>query len=765
MNRTLGLTLALTALATVQSVAQAQDSRVIEEVIVTANKRAESLQDISSAVTALGGDVLETLNLEDFYDVADMTPGMAQRTEDEITIRGVGRIGGDASFASTVAVHENGFFLPRGAYWPFLDIAAVEITRGPSGAVFGRNATGGAVNVKWREPGEDFGGWADATLGNYNFRRIRGALDIPLSSDGRLLSRIAYMNQERDGTLDNILLPSDLDGHNRDESLARATVQFAPTENITATLRYMLWQRDKQYTYGRPSDHTYNSGFYESVGADRPPRDRTKVESNIRDYHEGVPGDNRDERLDADLDWFVGTAGWFGDVSINLNLGRHENDRRRVTDLDGSTTDIVSADQTAVGYTNNAELRLTTTSENGLDLMFGIFWAEFFEDYSGSYITATVPVGVATLLLPFPAPIDPTIAVKAVLDHKVSDQYGESRALFGNATLRLQSLWSELPNVELFGGYRTNDDDVALFSILQTDVFIPPESPVPATSETSLVDIAQDFTQDTWELGTKWYINDSHMWYLKRAKGYKAGAIEFAGGELNRVRPEILQSWETGLKSSFLDRSLQVNLAAFHYDYSDLQVLVHVGVETRTENAANSEMTGVELELQWQPTAAFSTMLTAAYVDARFTDYCTTDPTFPQGYTDPACMGQEGERDLSDNRLPNAPPRTLALVSSYTFDLGAAGTLQPLLKVVWADEFYTSANNIGPYRIEQATQTDFRLIWRSQSQQWTVDAYVEHIENDDDRYSMAISTGLPDGLFYFGQVPPRMIGVRVAYEF
>ena len=165
MNRTLGFTLAITALSAALPVAQAQDSGVIEEVIVTANKRAESLQDISSAVTALGGDTLETLNLEDFFDVADMTPGMAQRTEDEITIRGVGRIGGDASFASTVAVHENGFFLPRGAYWPFLDIAAVEITRGPSGAVFGRNATGGAVNIKWREPGEDFGGWADATVG------------------------------------------------------------------------------------------------------------------------------------------------------------------------------------------------------------------------------------------------------------------------------------------------------------------------------------------------------------------------------------------------------------------------------------------------------------------------------------------------------------------------------------------------------------------------------------------------------------------------
>lgn len=737
----------------------------IEEVIVTANKRSESLQDISSAVTALGGQTMEALNMQDFFDVADMTPGMAQRTEDEITIRGVGRIGGDASFASTVAVHENGFFLPRGAYWPFLDIAAVEITRGSSGAVFGRNATGGAINIKWRQPEQEFGGWVDATAGNYNYQRVRGALNTPLNDDGTVLGRVAFLKQTQDGTLDNLLAPDDLDGHNKDEWLLRAIVAVEPSGTFQGNLRLMRWERDNIYNYGRPSDHTLNSGFYEEVGADRPPADNDKVESNIAEFTGGEPGNNRDTRVDLDFDWMISQGSWFGDVELNGILGRHELIRRRVSDVDGSTTDIIAADQTTDGFTNNAELRLTTTGDNGVDMMLGVFWAEYFEDYGDSFIRAILPVGVGTLLFPGLLPVDPKVVVRAELTHLRSKQSGESFAVFGNSTLRLQSLIATAPNLELFAGYRSNRDDVGIDSAVRTDAYVPAFSPVPAQSTVSPVDVVETFNQDTWELGLKWLVNEDHMLYAKRSKGYKAGAVEFASGELNYVDPEILYAWEVGLKSEFFSRSLQLNLAAFHYDYTDLQVLVHEGVEVHTENAAVSEMDGVELEMLWQPTPALFTQVSLAYLDARFTDYCTTDPTFPQGASDPACIGRNGERDVSGNRLPNAPPWTIAWVASYTWQLGNRGSLQPLVKVVWTDEIYTAANNSEPYYLADFTQTDIHLTWQSPSQRWVVDLYVEHLEDERERLVNAISAGIPDALFYVTQVAPRMFGVKVGYSF
>lgn len=740
-------------------------AQAIEEVIVTANKRAESLQEISSAVTALGGDTMEALNLQDFYDVADMTPGMMQRTEDEINIRGVGRIGGDASFASTVAVHENGFFLPRGAYWPFLDISAVEITRGSSGAVFGRNATGGAINIKWRQPEAAYGGWFDLTGGSYNYRRLRGALNLPLSDDGVLLSRIAFLKQTQDGTLDNLLEPDDLDGHNKDEWLLRGMLSYELSETLRGNLRLMRWERDNIYNYGRPSDHTLNSGFYEAAGAERPPAENDKVKSNIADFTGGEPGNNVDTRLDADIDWLIAENSWLGAIELNAILGRHELERRRVSDVDGSTTDIIAADQTTEGYTNNAELRLTTTGQNGIDMMLGVFWAEYFEDYGGSFIRAILPVGVGALLFPGLLPVDATVVVKAELDHLRSRQSGESFAVFGNTTVRLQNLIQSAPNIEFFAGYRKNQDDVGIDSAVRTDVFVPSTSPIPTQSTVNPVDVTRTFDQDTWETGLKWFVNDDHMIYLKRSKGYKAGAVEFASGELNQVDPELLFAWELGVKSAFFSRSLQVNLAAFHYDYRDLQVLVHEGVEVRTENAATSKMDGVELEMLWQPNEAFSTQLTLAYLDARFTDYCTTDPTFPQGFSDPACEGRNGERDVSGNRVPNSSPRAAAWVASYRFDLGEFGSLTPLLKVVWTDEVYTAANNAEPYRLPEITQTDVHLTWQSPNQNWVADLYVEHIENEDERLLNAISAGIPDALFYVTQLPPRMVGLRVGYTF
>ncbi|MFT5576912.1 MAG: iron complex outermembrane receptor protein [Bermanella sp.] len=738
---------------------------VIEEVIVTANKRAESLQEISSAVSAYSGDTMEALNLQDFYDIADMTPGMAQRTEDEITIRGVGRIGGDASFASTVAVHENGFFLPRGVYWPFVDIAAVEVTRGPAGSVFGRNATGGAINVKWRQPGDTFGGWLDASSGNYSYHRVRGAVDIPLSDDGSLLTRIAFLEQQRDGTIDNELTGDKLDGHNKDEWLVRGTLAWQPAENIEADLRIMHWQRNGHLNYGRPSEHTRTSGFYEAVGAERPPPENDKVVSNVLEFSDGDASNNTDTRFDLDFRWLLGNNSWFGDIELAGVVGRHNNERRRVSDLDASTVDIVSANQPVDGFTNNAEIRFSTTGDNGFDFMLGVFWAEFFEDGTGATVRAILPVDAGDVLLPGVLPINLATTVRADLTHLKSELGGESLGLFSNATLRLQEMIHTLPNIEVFFGYRKNSDDVTIDSALQTDVYIPHNLPLAAQSGVSVVNLNDAFDEDTWDAGLKWHLADDHMAYLKRAKGYKAGAVEFAGGELNRVAPEILHSWELGWKSSYFDRRLQANLAVFNYDYSDLQVLVHVGIETSTENAANSEMNGAELELMWAPNAAFFTQLSLAYVSAEFTDYCTTDPTFPQGYTDSACEGIAGERNMSGNQVPNAVPWSAAVVAGYTFDLGDFGTLQPLVKVVWIDAYYTAANNIDPYLLETSHQTDLRLSWRSAADRWSAELFVEHLENDRERFVYPIAVGIKDALFYTTQVPPRMLGLQLGYRF
>lgn len=753
----------LLSIASNSSLAQSQ----IEEVIVTANKRSESLQDVGSAVTAISGQVMEAANIQDFYDLAEMTPAMVQRSEDETTIRGIGRVGGDASFASTVAVHENGFFLPRGTYWPLLDLTAAEITRGPSGTVFGRNATGGAINIKWRAPEDELSGWADVTTGNYDFKRVRGAVNVPLSSSGDWLSRWTFLDQERDGTLDNVLTPGHLDGHNRDETLGRLFLSGNLSENVMANIRAMYWRRENQYTYARPSDLTVNSGFYESVGGEPPPKDADKAKSDIREVSGGRPGDNRDRRLDFDVNWLIGSYDWIGELSLDFIAGYHKNERRRVVDLDASTTDIIYVDQPAVGDNQSTELRLTTNGDSGVDFMLGLFWAEFAEEAAGTYYVATVPAGADLLLpvsSPVPLPISPTVPVRAEINYQTHESGGSSKAIFLNSTWRLQDTFSSMPSIEFFAGYRVNKDDVATRLVGTQDLFIPDDNPI-AVREELFFDVGGDFGENTWELGAKWFATEDQMIYLKRAKGYKSGAVEALPEGSNRVDPEIVNSWELGIKSEFLNRTLQMNLATFYYDYSDLQVLLLESFSSRTENAAKAEVYGVEVEALWQPNDRFTLQLTASYINAYFIDYCTTDLTFPQGSVDPGCEGRGGERDVSGNDVPNAIPWMLATIASYEWPIGRFGYISSMVKFTWSDSYDTHPTNLDSYVLEQYHQTDMHLVWSSRERRWTVDLFVEGIEDEADRYVAPVSIGFKNGLFWSQQLPPKMLGLRVAVKY
>lgn len=741
-----------------------QRQAVIEEIIVTANKRTESLQEISSAVTAISDELAQQGDIESFFDIADLTPGMIQQTDREITIRGLGRNGGDASFASTVAVHENGFFLPNGVQWPMVDIGAVEITRGPSGAVYGRNATGGAINSKWHTPEPDWGASVDLTVGDYGTRRGRGHINAPLLDDSRLLSRWAFVHAEHDGHMRNSLTPDHLDPENRDEWLWRVYLTSEPTDSLRIAARYMDWFSDNEYIYGSPDLETRRSGILESLGARPLPDDTYKVRANVLDKNGGRPGWSRIERGEIDLTWSIPIMPLLGNVDLDLLAGEQRHKARRITDLDATEIDIVFQNQEAAGYVRNAELRFSSNNSGGFNWMLGLFWSRFFDDEAPTQVRAIIPVK-SSVLLPLPGIPDQDIIVRAEIEDPLRFRQGKSQALFANATVELETLFQGMPAVELFGGYRINDDDVAIARRRNQDVFIPSDAPAPAQSTSTLTKAADSFREPTWEFGGKWFINDSHMVYVKRAKGYKAGAVESTGGALNRVEPEILEAWEVGSKSAFFDRALTINLSAFHYDYDDLQVFFFENLESRTENAASATIKGIELEAQWRPTKALFTLLSASYLDAKFDEYCTTDPTFPQGFTDPACEGKGGERDLSGNRLANSPRLTLAAFIRYTLDFEEWGTVSPLIKSSYTEDIFTSPTNLQRYEIGAFSKTDVRLAWESQSEQYAAEFFVENIENHREIFLLPVAVGVENALFFFQQVPPRTTGLRVTVRF
>ena len=187
------------------------NSLVIDEIIVTAEKRTESLQDVSKAVTALGADELETKNIVDFVGLSAIAPGVTVAKNEGyktiISIRGVGdETNQNAIAAPSVALHMDGIFIASkfSLRTDFIDLERIEVLRGPQGTLFGQNSTGGTVNVISKLPSFDgFQGKADITLGNYGLTKVRGSFNTPLSS--KIATRNSFVITDRDGFTDNII--------------------------------------------------------------------------------------------------------------------------------------------------------------------------------------------------------------------------------------------------------------------------------------------------------------------------------------------------------------------------------------------------------------------------------------------------------------------------------------------------------------------------------------------------------------------------------
>ena len=197
-----------------------ENSLLIEEVIVTAEKRSESLQDISQAITALSGSDLEEKNINSFVDLGSIVPGVTVAKNEGyktvISIRGVGNeTNQNAIAAPSVAFHMDGIFIasPFSLQTDFIDIDRIEVLRGPQGTLFGQNSTGGAVNVISKKPSTDeFVGKADLTLGNYGLKKYRTSLNMPISD--KVATRLSVSSTERDGFSTNVFTGQDLDDAN-----------------------------------------------------------------------------------------------------------------------------------------------------------------------------------------------------------------------------------------------------------------------------------------------------------------------------------------------------------------------------------------------------------------------------------------------------------------------------------------------------------------------------------------------------------------------
>ena len=433
-----------------------------------------------------------------------------------------------------------------------------------------------------------------------------------------------------------------------------------------------------------------------------------------------------------------------GELRLDASFGWEHTRFDQVVDADGSELAVIDIHRPHEIDLVTGELRLSSQGDGPVDWIAGLF-----------YFRQELRRGVDRIVLPF----------GTILSELTDVTNGF--APFMSASLRPLEFFGDDPalELELFGGWRLNRDSLEL-------EFQNLAHPSSGGLAQPLQHGSAVFSEDTWELGLRWLATEDLTLYVKHAKGYKAGLLEAdnENGEIRSARPELIRAWEAGAKASLFEGRLYLALTGFLSDYSDLQVPQVVGLSQRTLNAAEATIKGVELELIAQPVDGLTLQASAGFLDARFDRFCSDDAALALPVSDPGCPAShplfpwQGQSNLAGHRLEDAPRWKTSLFASYQAALGAWGTLTPVVKLTWTDDYWLRPYALASDRVDSYTRTDVRVVWRSANERYSVEAFAENLENRV-VYVRNATTGEFSGSMpaSLGLLAPRTFGVRVGF--
>ena len=715
--------------------AYAQNS-AIEEVIVSAEKRNESLQDVSISVTALTEDVLETKNITDFVGLSAIAPGVTVAKNEGyktiISIRGVGdETNQNAIAAPSVALHMDGIFIASkfSLRTDFIDLERIEVLRGPQGTLFGQNSTGGTINVISQKPSfDETKGKIDLAIGNYGLTKFRGAVNIPLSD--KVATRMSVVSTDRDGFSKNILNNQDLDDANHTSLRSDWFFDISDTTSLRV--------------FGQFFDANNNGAAMKGLD-DPTPNPRKLAQDSASDYQLSS------EIIAAILNVELG----FADLKIlassqedDIYVSR-DNDRHNFGDVHGSGP-LEGIPYIAAEYRPETSMVETSTFEVNLisnepinEKIDWIIGALYFDHEIANAIYEVKDVNNIKLLdqmdgafTPYVhAPICATNPFEgicfAAYDAElgfVSEAYPtrESLSVYGQATYNAQD------NMRYIFGMRYTEDsfssDVTNFFGLQTYL------------------IEDEIDEKTGKFAIEYDVDGDTMVYASYTKGFKPGGSNLTFGwpeddEQNfgaqpapqliypLFKSEIIDAFELGLKTDLMEGRMRANVSAFMYDYENLQFqstdpdVYRGGVA----NIPESEMSGVELELIGILSDSLSMDLRISTLDTEITaDYEALDNIKSELYF----FGEEPQRyalreNIKGNRLAKSPEFTANFGLQYNGELKSGIPLRATAEVIHRGDFqqrvfnspfvdqvdsYTVVNLTTSIEISETSGVDFMIL-------------------------------------------------------
>lgn len=679
-----------------ESPAQGVTAGGLEEIVVTAQKRAENLQSVPISVAAVSGAALERQKITNIAGLANSIPNVqinqwANSPDSAVfTIRGVGVNDPDPYVGTTVSVVVDGVVVGvnTAALSNLFDIERVEILRGPQGTLFGANTTGGVINVVTKQPTGEFGGEAQVSYGNYNRLEVNAAMNFPITD--KLAGKISVLHTGRDGYFSDVLTGANLG--KVDMTNLRAYLKFDGGGAYDATLigEYGRTRNDSQtnLNLSDPSlviyDPVYSSPTYKGYE---------------RGQSTDQPNYNNRDSYSVTLTQNIGSA--IGDIVAISNYRKYDQDL--YSDDDAVPAVLLQSRRQISHEQYSQELRDTVNVNDAVQLIFGGF--AFHQKYS--LIQGTKLDGF----------------VLGLGQPQTQRQESTSLSAFSQVYLQLTS------QLRLQAGVRYSHEKTSATSTT-ANTFAPvagdhasfndpviPGSFISASGKKS-------WDKAGWKVGLDFKPTDSTMLYGYYARGFKSGGFTgriAVAEDIGPFNPETLDTFEIGVKSDLLDRRLRINLAAFYNLYKDMQVTQNItyasGANSATiVNAGKAKTKGVELELTAVPVESLTLSGSLAYLDARYTKY------------DTRILGPSGLVAVSyaGNRLMNAPEWSGAASLNYVTAV-AGGKAALFIQDTFASSKFTNFTGLPQERVDAINLVNANISWTPEDEKWSVSLYGRNL--------------------------------------
>jgi len=696
----------------------ASDS-ALETIVVTAQLRAEDVQNVSIAVAAFDGRRLADAGVKNAMQLQNVVPSLVYNATGDSAqpyLRGIGTRLSPIGLEPSIATYVDDRYVARpfGAIFDLLDVERIEVLKGPQGTLYGRNAAGGAIRAITRDPGEDLDVEIAGKAGNYDYGTVGLSVGGPLSDT--LRAQVTAGVEQRGGLATNLVPGGRKEADDIDKQSYRGKLVWHLSDGVTAKLTLSSWHRADWtgrdlVAVGLPETNR-GGALYGAITS----RERDE-------FATALAGDNDLRETAADLRFDV-RLGNLDFVSITTYTG---GDYAQSIDVDVSSARLLDDEIDESTTTWSQEFRLLSNGAGAFNWLAGAFY--YRQD------------GTNVFVFPDSVALQPLYPTGTDLTNGLQTSGAEAYAAFGEGSYAFDSAWSLT-----LGGRFSRERKTATLAAIPGDVT---NAPTPFAGEKS-------WDQFTPRVALE-YRGGFGLAYASYSRGFKSGGYNYPASLGPVLDPERVSSYELGIKSELLDKRLRLASALFAYDFKDLQVTRGgSGAFLTTENAANAKVTGFEFDCALALAAHVSLTGGLALIHSEYTDY-VAGVLVPQLAPPYGSVPLAGGLDVRGRPLLRSPDRAAAVGLRYEPRLGG-GNLALSANYSYKDSYYFdfSAVPATEWLRQPATGiVNARIAYVAPRGRWEIGLWGTNL-TDAQYYDDAVLTSVSSRVAY---ADPRLYGV------